>query len=387
MKKIIMIKYGEISLKGLNRKYFIDALMNNSKKALYDFKEVKIFPIQGRVIIKNYDLKDEEAIIKKLQKVFGIVQITPAYEIGNDLDEIKQTALMAFNELSNIKTFKVESRRSDKKYPLTSPEISKEVGGYVLSRVEGLKVDVHNPDVILYIEVREKEISYVYAKNYDAPCGLPVGTSGKGGLLLSGGLDSPVAGYLMNKRGMKLIGIHFHSYPYTSKNAQEKVIELAKNLSSYNQGFTLAQISLTKIQEEIIANCNTTYLTVILRRFMIECANRFAKENNIDALITGESLGQVASQTPQSIHCTNQASFVPIYRPLIAMDKTEIVQIARKIGTYDTSILPYEDCCTLFVPKHPQIHPKLEKVLEQEKLLAKEELILNAIKTVEYLKI
>lgn len=384
MKKMIMVKYGEISLKGLNRKYFIDLLAKNIRLSLRKFENIKVHRIQSRIIVSGYKEENEEDIINRLKKVFGIVYLTKCYEVEKDMDKIKETALKIMKE-NDYKTFKVETKRSDKKYPLKSPEISKDVGAYVLINTEHLKVDVKNPDAVLKVEIREN--AYVYAGDIKCNAGLPVNSSGVGGLLLSGGLDSPVAGYLMNKRGMKVVGLHFHSYPFTSMDAKEKVKDLAEVLSDYNMGITLVNISLTKIQEAIIQNCEGEYLTVILRRFMIKISNMLKDKFGLKALITGESLGQVASQTIEGISCTNECSSLPILRPLIAFDKTEIVDISRKIGAYDISIRPYEDCCTIFVPKHPIIKPKLSRVLEEEAKLDIDELVEEAVNNIEILKL
>ncbi len=384
MKKLIMIKYGEISLKGLNRKYFIDALIRNIKKSLKGYEGINVLPIQSRIIVENFEDSKEIEIIEALKKVFGIVYITTAYEVNKDMDDIKKAALEIAVK-NSYKTFKVEARRSDKNFPLNSPQISKDVGAYVLINTENLTVDVRNPEAVIKVEIRQK--AYVYAGDIKCGGGLPVSTSGVGGLLLSGGIDSPVASYLMNKRGMKIVSIHFHSYPYTSENAKEKVEKLASTLKEYNMGMTLINVSLTKIQEEIIQKCRGSYLTVILRRFMIRCCNELADKFNLDALVTGESLGQVASQTIEGIACSNECSTLPILRPLISMDKTEIIDISRNIGTYDISILPYEDCCTVFVPKHPAIKPKLETIHIEEGKLDIDTLVKEALEDIEILKL
>ena len=384
MKKLLLIKYGEISLKGQNIHYFIDTLVRNIKRALYDYPETKVYKIQGRLLVKNIEQYNETEIISKLQKVFGIVYITPALVVPAKMEAIYGAALTIMQAHEGC-SFKVEARRSDKSFPLKSPEIAREVGAHILKNTQDITVNVHNPEVLLQVEVREE--AYVYGKDIPAESGLPVGVSGKGGLLLSGGIDSPVAGYLMSKRGMKVTGIHFHSYPFTSLNAKQKVEDLARKLVDYNQGFHLLNISLTEIQEEIISKCDTRYLTVILRRFMIRCANLAAKEYHLDALITGESLGQVASQTIESITCTNEIARVPILRPLIGTDKNDIIKIARHIDTYETSILPYEDCCTIFVPKHPQTRPVLSAVEAEEDKLACEVLVQRAMESIESIKL
>ena len=384
MNRMIMVKYGEISLKGLNRRYFIDLLCKNIRLALKHFVGVRVFTIQSRVMIKGYSEADEEAIINRLKKVFGIVYLTRCFEVEKDMKVIKEVALSLMKE-RDYGTFKVESKRSDKKFYKKSPEISRDVGAYVLINTENLKVNVKNPDVVLKVEIRDK--AYVYAGDIKCHAGLPVNSSGVGGLLLSGGLDSPVAGYLMNKRGMKIVGLHFHSYPFTSIEAKQKVEDLARVLSDYNMGITLVNVKLTRIQEEIIANCQGEYLTVILRRFMIKISNILAKRFRIQALVTGESLGQVASQTIEGLSCTNECSALPILRPLISFDKTEIVDISREIGAYDISIRPYEDCCTIFVPKHPVIKPKIENVLREEEKLDVDELVAQAVDEIEIIKL
>ena len=380
MKKLLLIRYGEISLKGLNRNYFINTLVQNIKYTLRDFRDIKISKISGRITISDFEDQYEDEIINRVKKVFGIVYITKAFEVESDIDMIKATALDVMRFKENV-TFKVEARRSDKNFALKSPEIAREVGSYVLINTESITVDVHNPDVVLSVEVREK--SYIYYENIECDAGLPVGTGGTAAILLSGGIDSPVASYMMSRRGMKMCGIHFHSYPYTSASAKDKVIDLAEHLALYNKGMVVYFVSLTKIQEEIIKNCDNSYLTILLRRFMYRCAESIAKKYEINALVTGESLGQVASQTIESLTCTADAVSMPVLRPLIGIDKNQTIEIAKHIQTYDTSILPYEDCCTIFVPKHPQTRPKLEKVLKEEQKLGVEELIADALIDVE----
>lgn len=385
MKKMLLIRYGEISLKGLNRNYFIDTLLKNIRHSLKGFDGVKLNKIQGRLTVENYNPEDEDAIIDALKKVFGLVYITKTIKTDVDMDIIKDVALEQIKKLSG-KTFKIEAKRANKSFPMESPEIAREIGAHILRNGVPLKVDVHNPDIKITVEIREN--AYINYDNIKGESGLPLGTSGLGAVMLSGGIDSPVAAYMMARRGMKVEGIHFHSYPFTSLNAKDKVVELGKKLSAYNNGMKIVMISLTKIQQEIIKNCNETYLTVILRRFMIKCAEKYAETNGIQALITGESLGQVASQTIESITCTSDAATLPVLRPLIGMDKNEIVTIAKHIDTYDISIQPYEDCCTIFVPKHPQTKPSLEKVLlEESKIPNAESLIEEAIADIEIIQL
>ncbi|MCR4723688.1 MAG: tRNA 4-thiouridine(8) synthase ThiI [Eubacteriales bacterium] len=384
MKRLLLVRYGEIALKGLNRNYFVDTLADNIRNALKYFPGVKTEKIQGRIALWGVDDENESEVIEKLKKVFGISKITRAVETDSDIEDIKEASLEVIKGLKG-ETFKVESRRGDKNFPLKSPEISSAVGEYILRNTDCFKVDVHHPDIVLGVEVRPK--SYITFSDVPGEKGMPLGTGGSGGIMISGGIDSPVAAYLMAKRGMKMTGIHFHSYPFTSLDAQKKVERLGGKLAEYNNGFDLAMISLTDIQQQIISKCDDRYLTVILRRFMIRCAERFARENGIQMLVTGESLGQVASQTTDSIICTDAAADMPVLRPLIAMDKDEIIAIAQKIDTYSISIEPYEDCCTVFVPKHPQTHPVLEKVLAQEQRLECERLIDEAMAGVKLINI
>lgn len=386
MKQILLIKYGEIALKGQNKRQFINQLVRNIKYALKEYPLLSVSILQGRISIENLDAYEGcyETILSCVSKVFGIVYITPAFETEPTLEAISAGVLEMIKDIAPC-TFKVEARRSDKTFPLTSPDLCRHLGGVILKNRQGFTVDVHHPALPVRVEVRSK--AYLYCR--DIPChrGLPVGMSGRGAVLLSGGIDSPVAAFLMAKRGMTLSAIHFHAYPYTSENARDKVITLAKKVAPYTMGMKLMMVSVTKIQEEIIANCDGTYLTVLLRRAMLKIAERLCQDYKIDALITGESLGQVASQTIQSIHCTNEAVNMPILRPLVGMDKDDIVSISKMIDTFETSILPYEDCCTLFVPKHPQTMPKLEKVLAQEAKIDLDALIEEALQTKEFMQI
>ncbi|NLW70022.1 MAG: tRNA 4-thiouridine(8) synthase ThiI [Eubacteriaceae bacterium] len=384
MKKLFLVRYGEIALKGLNKNYFVDTLVRNIKYALRMFEEVKVEKIQGRVAVYNVADDIESEVISSLTKVFGIVAITRAVQTASDMEHIYQAAGEVMKDIRG-NTFKVESRRGDKSFPLTSPEISSMVGSYLLDKYPSLKVDVHKPEITIGVEVRKE--TYITYGDIPGQKGMPMGTAGRGGVLLSGGIDSPVAAYMMARRGMKVTGIHFHSYPFTSLDAQRKVEDIGKILSLYNNGFEIAMISLTEIQQEIIKNCDESYLTVILRRFMIKCARLYAEKNGLGALITGESLGQVASQTMESIICTDQAADIPVFRPLIGTDKDDIIKIAQSIGTYEISIKPFEDCCTVFVPKHPQTRPVLEKVLYQESRLPAPELIAKAMENIEIIKL
>ncbi len=387
MKKVILVRYGEIILKGLNRPVFEEKLMGNIKKSLYGLGKVEVKRSQARIYIEPAeDGYDFEGAVERLVKVFGIVSVSIVAKIPTDFEEIKRYALDLAKEKVGGKesvSFKVEAKRGDKKFPMQSPEICMEVGGYLLEAIPALKVDVHHPDFILYIEVRES--TYLYCDIIPSNGGLPIGTNGKAVLLLSGGIDSPVAGWMMAKRGMELEAVHFYSYPYTSERARDKVIALAKILSRYCYRIKLHIVPFTEIQLEINDKCPEDQLTILMRRAMMTISERIAKKNGAQALITGESLGQVASQTVQGLAVTNAAVEMPVFRPLIGMDKNEVIEIARKIDTFETSILPYEDCCTVFVAKHPKTRPKLDEILRLEEGLKLEELIEKAVQETEIL--
>jgi len=385
MKKVILVRYGEIILKGLNRPVFEEKLIGNIKSAIYKFGKAKVSKSQGRIYIEpedeNYDF---DLVLKKVIKVFGIVSVSPVWKIDTDYEQIKSHALKMATELVNqyrYKTFKVETKRGNKRFPMQSPEISSDVGGYILENVPDLTVDVNNPDFIIYIEVREN--SYVYSETIKAYGGMPLGSNGKAMLLLSGGIDSPVAGWMMGKRGVELDAIHFYSYPYTSERAKQKVIDLAQIMTQSCGKIHLHVVPFTEIQLAINSNCHEEQATIIMRRLMMKIAEQIARKTNAMALITGESMGQVASQTMHGLYCTDAAVNMPVFRPLIGMDKVEVVDIARKIDTFETSILPYEDCCTVFVAKHPQTKPKLDKIIISESAVDFEPLIKTAVENTE----
>ena len=382
MEKVILVRYGEISLKGLNRSYFMNKLYKNMKAALANYKDVKIEKIQGRYLIscKENDIKQ---IVESLSRVFGIISISPAYRMDNDMDLIKKTALEVMKNREGLLTFKVESKRGNKEFPLQSPEISRKVGAYILSNIKDLKVNVHDPDTRIYIEIRKE--AYVYDEIIYGLGGLPVGSNGKVALLISGGIDSPVAGYMIAKRGLELIAIHYHSFPFTSDRSKEKVIELARIMTQYTGPIKLFIVPFTNIQTEIGEKCDERQTTLIMRRFMMKIAEKIAEGEKAKALVTGESIGQVASQTLEGLVVTNAAVDMPVFRPLIGMDKQEIMDKAQDIKTYETSILPYEDCCTLFVPKHPETRPKLEKIIHSERFLDTNSLIESALKSMEFI--
>ncbi len=385
MKKIILVRYGEIILKGLNRPVFEDKLIGNIKSAILKAGDAKVLKSQGRIYIEpQVEDYDFDYALQKITRIFGVVSVSPVLKIETDYEQIKATALKVAADLISqhgYKTFKLETKRGNKRFPMQSPEISADVGGYILENIPGLTVDVKNPDFIIYLEVRES--SYVYSEIIKAHGGMPIGSNGKALLLLSGGIDSPVAGWMMGKRGVEIEAIHFYSYPYTSERAKQKVIDLAQILSQYCGKLRLHVVPFTEIQLAINDNCPEEQLTIIMRRIMMRIAEIVARKTNSMALITGESMGQVASQTMQSLYCTDSAVNMPVFRPLIGMDKVEVVDIARKIDTFETSILPYEDCCTVFVAKHPQTKPKLDKIMESEKAVDFEPLIDKAVEGTE----
>lgn len=378
--KRLLIKYAsEISLKGLNRRTFENMLASNIKKSIG--RGYSIVKDYGRMYIDT----DSPDIIEKIVKVFGVLSVAEADVVEKDINEIGSSAIEQLKSMKGIKTFKVDTKRGDKSFPLNSIEVSKTVGGIVLDGMEGIKVDIHNPDVVVNVEIRDK--AYIYTEEHKGVAGMPYGSAGKGVLLLSGGIDSPVAGYMMAKRGLEITGVYYHSHPYTSERAKEKVIDLAKKLSEYTGPMKLYVVPFTEIQMDIIEKCREDELTIIMRRFMMEIAARIAQNTGALSVVTGESLGQVASQTLESMFVTERNVDLPVFRPLAGMDKTEIMDLSRKIGTYDISILPYEDCCTIFVPKHPKTKPRLADIEASEKALDKEKLIKNAIDGAEIIEI
>ncbi|MBF7095777.1 tRNA uracil 4-sulfurtransferase ThiI [Alkalibacter mobilis] len=387
MEKIILIRYGEIGLKGLNKHYFIDVLIRNIKDSLKSLKNKKIEKIQGRFIIRLAE-EDIHRACEALKKVFGIASISVASVVEKDLENIKEVAeILTEKECRGDETtFKVNARRGDKNFPMTSPELNGYLGGHLLKTFPNLKVDVHEPQFTLFVEIREK--AYLYTEIIPGKNGLPVGTGGKAALLISGGIDSPVAGYMIAQRGVELMGVHFHSYPYTSERAKDKVVKLMEKVAAYSGRIKLFVVPFTDIQLAIGEFCEEKYSTLIMRRYMMKIASELAVKNGALALITGESIGQVASQTLESLAVTNAATDLPVFRPVIGMDKHAIIDIANEIDTFETSILPYEDCCTIFVPKHPQTKPKLEYVLKEEsKLKDIDEMISEAIDNTEIITI
>jgi len=383
--RIILLRCGELMLKGQNRKYFEDKLVRNIRHAISDIGDARIATSRGRVFVEpeGADFNFDKAL-ERLTKVFGVVSISPVYKIESDFDAIKEHSLAMVKDSvaeKNLVTFKVETKRANKSFPLESPEVSRDLGEHLLKNIPSLKVDVNNPSFIFYVEIREH--TYLYFEIIPAAGGLPVGTGEKTLLLLSGGIDSPVAGWMMLKRGVELEVVHFYSYPYTSERALEKVVDLAKILAQYCISIKLHIVPFTKIQTEINEKCPENELVLIMRRFMMKIAEKIALSNGALSLTTGESIGQVASQTMHSLSVTNAAVAIPVFRPLIGMDKNEVVSIARKIGTFETSILPYEDCCTVFVPKHPKTKPILSDILKSESVLDVSGLIDEAIRNTE----
>lgn len=366
---IILLKYGEISLKGLNRPMFEKQLLANVAKALAPLGKFSIRKSQSTVYVEPLgDDIDMQAATERLSKVFGIVNICPAAKCQKTIEDIERTTLECLSQIDlNGKTFKVEAKREDKQFPMNSPQLCRHMGAVILKNTEGLSVDVHNPDILVQIEIRKE--AFIFTQKVSGAGGMPVGTAGRAALLLSGGIDSPVAGWMISKRGVVLDAVHFHSHPYTSDRAKEKVIELAKIMTQYTGPIRLHIVPFTDIQLDIIDKCPKNYLTIIMRRFMMRIAEKIARESGAMALITGESIGQVASQTMESLVVTDNAVDMPVFRPCIGMDKEEIVTISKKIDTYETSILPYEDCCTIFVPKHPKTKPSISEIQEAEKLL------------------
>lgn len=384
MKKVIMIKYGEIYLKGNNRSFFESMLLKNIKYALFGLK-ADAKRVRTRYFVENYDEDMEDEIIERLQKVFGIHSFSKAVEIDTTRNNIVD--FCSAIRLQNC-TFKVETNRADKTFELSSMQTNCLIGEVILNNNPTVKVDVHNPDITIFIDIRENKKTYIFYQNIMGAGGMPVGSSADGLILLSGGIDSPVACHQIAKRGMHLTGLHFASYPYTSEQAKEKVVKLAQIIKPYTHMKKLFVVSFTEIQENIHKYCKDEYMITLMRRFMMRIAERLANHVGAKAIVTGENLGQVASQTVESITSSNSVlEVMPVFRPLIAMDKEEIVSIAKKIGTFETSILPYEDCCTVFLPKYPLIKPNLKKVLEEESKLDVERLIENALNKVEEIKI
>ncbi|MBR5223953.1 MAG: tRNA 4-thiouridine(8) synthase ThiI [Clostridia bacterium] len=385
MKEIILIKNGELTLKGLNRCNFEDILIKNIRRRLRDLGEINVRKAQSTIYIEpKDDTFDFEEALERVKLIFGIAAFSRACVCEKTMEDIiAKSPIYLENDLKNVKTFKVEAKRADKQFPLTSPEICREIGGVLLSAYPHLRVDVHKPDIIIYVEIRDYN-AYVRGEQIQGAGGLPVGTAGNASILISGGIDSPVAAWCMAKRGLRLNAIHFASPPYTSPRAEQKVRTLLSRVARYSGAINLAIVPFTQIQDEIANNCPEEYFTLIMRRMMMRISERIAREKDSLALITGESLGQVASQTLPALVTTDYVCNMPVLRPLIGMDKEEIVEISRKIDTFETSILPYEDCCTVFTPKHPKTRPTLSECEKAEANLQIDALIEKAISETAY---
>ena len=392
MENIYIVRCGESALKGKNKPYFERMLVQRIKKNLKEYDGVTVERVDGLIFVRTPEETPAEDVLKKVGRVFGVDSVSPAQEVcieGLDAEEALNAIgheavafMMRQIEEKGIKTFKVDAKRGDKTFAIQSPDIGKRVGARILKGCKVLKVDVHEPDCLLYVNVR-RNFAYLYDRKVSGYGGLPLGTNGRGMVLLSGGIDSPVAAFLMAHRGMYVEAVHFHSYPYTSERAFEKVKDLAGILTDYCGRIRMFSVNLLPIQEQIVQNCPEEETTILVRRFMMRIAEAIAKREGDLMLITGESLGQVASQTAASLVVTDAAVSLPVMRPLIAMDKTQIMDIARDIGTFETSILPYEDCCTVFLPKHPVTQPKLERIEASESRLAVEELVQAAVDAAE----
>ena len=386
-----LIKYGEIAIKGKNRYMFEDALVRQIRFALRNTEGTfRVHKCQGRIYVDCDGYYDYDETVESLKKVFGIVGICPVVRTEvKEFEELKKDVVAYMDEAYPDKnlTFKVESRRAKKTYPVNSMEMNCDLGEAILDAFPEMRVDVHNPDVLLNVEVREEV--YIYSHIIPGPGGMPIGTNGSAMLLLSGGIDSPVAGYMVAKRGVGLEAVYFHAPPYTSERAKQKVVDLAKKVAAYTGPFRLHVVNFTDIQLYIYDKCPHDELTIIMRRYMMRIAETIAKENGCLGLITGESIGQVASQTMQSLLVTNEVCTLPVYRPLIGFDKQEIVEISEKIDTYETSILPYEDCCTIFVAKHPVTRPKLDVIKRSETRLSEDidRLVQEALDTTEVIDV
>lgn len=387
-----IVRCGEVALKGMNKPYFERMLVDRIRKVMKKFQNIEVRREEGLIFVKTPIDLNKDIVTSEISRVFGVASISPAVEIDISegdaeevLDKIGQAAvsyMLGLIEEKGVQTFKVDAKRANKAFPIESPQIGRIIGAKVLIGCKVLKVDVHNPDCKLFVSVR-REKAYVFEQKVSGFGGLPLGTNGKGLVLLSGGIDSPVAAFMMAKRGMMIEAIHFHSYPYTSERAWDKVQDLARIVAGYCGRIRIHSINLLPIQEEIVQHCPEEEITILVRRFMMRLAEDVAKETGCLMLITGENIGQVASQTAEALVVTDASVQMPVMRPLIAMDKVDIMDIAKQIGTYETSILPYEDCCTVFLPKHPATKPKLDKILESESHLDVEQLIKAALESKE----
>jgi len=375
MRQVLLVRFGEVHLKGQNRPFFMKKLTENVRKAVAS-AGATVWLSDSRIYVADMDVAEAA---ERVRRVFGIYSVSPAWELEKNFELIAGKCVELSKDLKG--TFKVMARRSDKKFPMTSMEMNAEIGGRILDANPNLTVDVHKPMHEVSVEVRDK--AYVYVGEIMAVGGLPMGTGGKGMLLLSGGIDSPVAGFQLMRRGVNINAVHFFSFPYTSERAKEKVIELARILGTYGGGMRVFVVPFTEIQMQIHEKCPDSLGTLLMRRYMMRIANRIARQHGAQALITGENLGQVASQTMEALGCTDAVCDLPVFRPLIGCDKLEITEQAIRIGTYETSILPYEDCCTVFTPRHPTTKPKVEQLIEAEQALDTEALVAEAVANTE----
>ena len=394
MEKVLLLRYGEIHLKGKNRGFFDNQLIKNILQTANKIDEnAKIKKVGGRYLLCNFNEENLLALSTEVSKVFGLVSLSIATSVSSSQEKIETCLEKLLEEdefgLDLAKTFKVDVKRADKRFPVQSMEYERQLGGIVLNKFPHLKVNLTTPEKTIYVDIRENGETFIFSNRIKCAGGIPVGTSGKGLVMLSGGIDSPVAAYMMAKRGMSLSAVHFHSFPYTSQLAKEKVISLAQLLVPYTGNFNLYVVSFTKIQEEIHKNCKEGYMITIMRRIMMRICEKLSKKFGFQAVITGENLGQVASQTVESMTSTESvlSPFLPVFRPLVAFDKIDIIEIAKQIGTYETSILPYEDCCTVFLPKNPLIKPRIENVEKEERHLEIDKLVDEAIKNMEIVRI
>lgn len=384
MKKVISVSFGELVLKGANRKVFVDRAIKKIKRSIEDCNYSSLYMEQGKLYIEA-DPNDFDYMIESIKKVFGIVYISPCIRVDKNIENIEEAIYHEMSDYKSNKTFKVFTNRVDKSFRPKSPELNRNFGGYILRNFPNLKVDIHNPEIEVHVDIKEN--AYIYTRRYKGLGGLPIGSSGRGLVLLSGGIDSPVAAFLMAKRGVEISALHFHSYPFTGDRAFEKVKKLAEILSGYIGSITMYSANILPIQKAINENCREREMTVLSRRFMMRIAEEICKKEGYDSIITGESLGQVASQTIQGLTATDIITKTPILRPLIGMDKTEIIKISEDIGTYETSILPYEDCCTVFLPRRPVTKPRLSDLEKSESNLDIDSLVNEVIENIEVIKI
>ena len=388
-KKLYIVRCGEVALKGMNKPYFERVLLERVCRALEVYEDAEAKWIDGLMFVRVPEKYSEDEVIASCVRVFGVASVSPAVEAPKDINEIGRIAgeyMLKVIDEEDIKTYKVKGKRADKSFAVESPEIARQVGGMVLKACKVLSVDVHRPDCVLTVDVR-REAAYIFRDKVKGFGGLPLGTNGKGMILMSGGIDSPVAAFMMAKRGMSIEAVHFQSYPYTSQRAQRKVEDLVRVLAGYMGTVKMHVINLLPIQEEIVKNCPEDETTLLVRRFMMRIAEQVAVKNGAMMLITGEDLGQVASQTAEALVVTDSVVTMPVMRPLIAMDKVDIMDKAREIGTYDISIQPYEDCCTVFLPKHPVTKPKPERIEKSESALDVDTLVANAVASEEIIEI